>query len=68
MTDFERRRSQKLKIILFTLKILTILFSAVPVFQKIFPQGATTFPTSDYTSTLFAELFTGCLLSTSRCV
>ncbi len=62
MTDFERRRSQKLKIILFTLKILTILFSAVPVFQKIFPQGATTFPTSDYTSTLFAELFTGAVI------
>ena len=58
MTEFERNRSQKLKIILFTLKILTILFMAVPVFQKIFPQQSSSFPTNDYTSTLLAELFT----------
>ncbi|MDD6175853.1 MAG: diguanylate cyclase [Firmicutes bacterium] len=62
MTDFERNRSQKLKIILFTLKILTILFTAVPVFQKIFPQQNASFPTNDYKGTLFAELFTGAVI------
>lgn len=61
MTDFERSRSQKLKIILFTLKILTILFTAVPVFQRIFPQSISV-PTNDYKSTLFAELFTGAVI------
>lgn len=61
MTDFERSRSQKLKIILFTLKILTILFTVIPVFQKIFPQSSPA-PTNDYKGMLCAELFTGAII------
>lgn len=62
MSDFERHRTQKLKVILFTLKILAILFCAVPMFQKFIPQITSNAQSFDYQYTLYSALFTGVIL------